>query len=525
MVDEARSVNRRPIINSRGTLKNIRVEQMKDPKERDREERIITFFAAPMSQDTGTHHRAYCMALESESGKQLFERDPNNPALVRLQIGRSNITENGTVVGEKVYNGQIERQVLPEVDPEEVKQAMGGDETPFCVDLGGVLTERTLGGKYGCRPCNRLWCGQGGGMNCFRVLNKRVTKKEREEDAKKDRERLNVRDTHPRKALWGRIDEAEEEPVKHLRVKNIKIAKQANQENGVEEAVNTIVYQLHEANTVKLGKQRELRAPPRSATREVKVAMMRRLGKDPRAGTWMKNLRMKVSLQEEETGDEERSNVSYTVQMQLEAKDDSVKLAASEEMLTAKSLVRLMRKGHPAWKDAVMEVTKMEKEECPDTERLKKAFLDTMNLTIESKKRWETQDASKIRMECNSCSEMVEARDMRDHLLISHEVEPQKVTYRVGETVEENMERLEEEGIVEEEIKGDLLEALRHYRRHNEKRRKRVKRRVVRKRKPQGRTHQSKKRRVLLKVEMGETLWKLDVRPTNQERMEMERRM
>ena len=215
LVDEARSMNRRPMINSRGTLKNIRVEQMRDPRERDLEERTMTFFAVPISQDTGTHHRAYCMALESERGKQLFERDQSNPALVRLQIGRSNLTKIGTIVGEKVYNGKIECQVLPKVDPEEVKQAMGGDETPFCVDLGGVLTERTLGGKYGCRSCNRLWCGQGGGINCFRVTNKRVTKQEREEDAKRDRERLNVRDTHPRRALWGRIDEAEDQPVKH----------------------------------------------------------------------------------------------------------------------------------------------------------------------------------------------------------------------------------------------------------------------------------------------------------------------
>ena len=90
LVDEARSTNRKPMINSRGTLKNIRVEQQRDPKERDKEERVMTFFAAPMSQDTGTYHRAYCLALESEQGKQLFERDPSNPALVKLQIGRSN---------------------------------------------------------------------------------------------------------------------------------------------------------------------------------------------------------------------------------------------------------------------------------------------------------------------------------------------------------------------------------------------------------------------------------------------------
>ena len=59
---------------------------------------------------------------------------------------------------------------------------------------------------------------------------------------------------------------------------------------------------------------------------------------------------------------------------------------------------------------------------------------------------------------------MVEARDMRDHLLMSHKLEPQKVKYKVGEAIEENMEKILEEGILEEEIRGDLLEAVTHYR-------------------------------------------------------------
>ena len=46
---------------------------------------------------------------------------------------------------------------------------------------------------------------------------------------------------------------------------------------------------------------------------------------------------------------------------------------------------------------------------------------------------------------------------MRDHFLMSHKLEPQKVKCKVGEAVEENIEKVLEEVILEEEIRGDLL--------------------------------------------------------------------
>ena len=474
LVEGARSG--RPMVGSRTTLRNIRVEQTRDPKERDKAERTMVFLAVPMSPDTGTYQRAYCMAMESDQGKQLFERDPNSPNQVQLLIGRNNFTKNGKVVGEAVYNGQIECQVLPEVDLEDVKKAMGGGETPFSVDLGGVLTERTLGGKHGCRTCNRVWCKNGGGMNCFKVLGKRVTKKEREEDAKRDRERLNVKDNQPRRALWGRVEKVEEPPVKSLKVLNILVAKHTSHKNGIEEAKDSMIYQMYEAYMLKLGKDSELKAASPDAPRDQKVARMRNLGKDPRASAWMKNVKMQVRTQEEGAIDEEKSKKSYKVQVKMEAKEKSVELAASEEMLLAQSLVRTLRRGHDAWKDSVMEVTKLEMEESTAEEKLKQAFSDTVNLTMESKKTWETQAAAKVKVECKLCPEVMEVRDVRDHLLTSHRLEPTKVKYKFGEIIDGNMAKIREEGILEEELEGDILEALTHYKVHNGKKKERKER-------------------------------------------------
>ena len=91
-----------------------------------------------------------------------------------------------------------------------------------------------------------------------------------------------------------------------------------------------MVYQLYEAYMVRLGKPSELKASHKEAPRDQKVARMRNLGKDPRAGAWMKNVKMKVRIQEEGAADEEKSRMSYKVQMKMEAKDTSVELAASE---------------------------------------------------------------------------------------------------------------------------------------------------------------------------------------------------
>ena len=473
LVEEAKATFKLPMVNARTTLKNIRVERTRDPQERDKAERTMVFLAVSMSPDTGTYQRQYCMAMESSYGNQLFERDPNDPTQVRLLVGRNNVTQNGRVVGEGVYNGQVECQVIPDVDLEDVKKAMGGDEAPFCVDLGGVLTERTLGGKFGCRTCNRVWCQNGGGQNCLKITGKKVTKKDKEVEAKQDKERLNVKDIQPRRALWGRIEQVEDPPVKLLKVTNIQIAKHASEENGVEEAKHSMIYQLHEAYMVKLGRTSDLKAAPKEASRNQRVVRMRNLGKDQKAGTFMKHVKMKVKLQEEEEVDEEKSKLSYKVQLQMEARDASVELVASEELLLIQKLVRSLKRGHDAWKDSVTEVTKLEMEESTAQERLKKAFSNTMNPTVESKKTWEPQAAAKIKIECRLCGEVMEVRDMREHFLVAHDIESQRVKYKVGEAIEENMDTIMEEGILEEEIEGDMLEALTHYRGCNTRKRER----------------------------------------------------
>merc|ERR1712032_1650162 len=237
-------------------------------------------------------------------------------------------------------------------------------------------------------------------------------------------------------------------------------------------AKDSMVYQMYEAYMLKLGKDSELKAASPDAPRDQKVARMRNLGKDPRASAWMKNSKLQVRTQEEGAIDEEKSKKSY----KMEAKEKSVELAASEEMLLAQSLVRTLRRGHDAWKDSVMEVTKLEMEESTAEEKLKQAFSDTVNLTMESKKTWETQAAAKVKVECKLCPEVMEVRDVRDHLLTSHRLEPTKVKYKFGEIIDGNMAKIREEGILEEELEGDILEALTHYKVHNGKKKERKER-------------------------------------------------
>ena len=156
------------------------------------------------------------------------------------------------------YVGIVEAEIMEDVDPAEVEEAMGGAEAPLRIELGGVLRERTVGPNFGCRNCNKLICSTRSSDQCSRTMNARVTIENAKIEARAHMTKLDM-EGQKEKQLWGRRKTGEEPPLTEVHCKKVKIARQhpeateACQEagegelqilhqNGEEEAKDTILY-------------------------------------------------------------------------------------------------------------------------------------------------------------------------------------------------------------------------------------------------------------------------------------------
>ena len=470
---------------TKGFLRHVSLEKMWSVKERDNEERVMTFFGGALSQEQGIEQRNYCLAIESKYQGPVFVRKGEDPTEISITVGRSKLIQAGVTICEGVYNGKIEAQILPEVDPEEVIELLGGRERmPFTIVLGGKLTERTVGKAYGCRNCNKAYCqssSQGGGA-CFKATNRKASVEEKMKEAKEHMKSLNVEDTHPRRALWGKVRQEEEDPVKEIRVKNVKIPKHEKMENGEEAAMKTMKYQMHRIWAKVQERKEKVDEIDKKAPRGERIKRMREQGGKHEAMEWMQELEMKVSMTPgEEEGDKEENKVYYTCELSLKARSGARPQAASTELITARGMVRML-KYTDGWREIEMEVVRLEKEALTDEEKVKEALSGTLDLTVQDTQRWTPQEAARVKLKCKKCKSTVEACHMRDHLLITHEVKPIDLRYKLGEVTNANLEEFGAAGIEEQNINGDLGEALAYYqnRKEENKREKLVRRQQAR---------------------------------------------